>query len=98
SRYKIRRERRRVRAYHSSPGYRAFNHRNWTALSFQDRAPCFHGSCLPVALPASLAIAHAAPHLNVLSQSLAPRFVSLLRQRRLLIAAWGIAPGVLSNL
>jgi hypothetical protein len=44
---------------------RAFNHGHWTALSFQDRAARFRGSCLPVALPATVAIAYAAPHLNV---------------------------------
>ena len=56
---------RQVRAHHGSPGYRAFNHGHRTAFSFQVRSHRFHDSCLPVALPAALAIARAAaPHLN----------------------------------
>ena len=52
---------RRVCAHHGSPGYRAFNHGDWTALSFQGCADRFYDSCLPVALPASVAIAYCCP-------------------------------------
>jgi len=39
-----------------------------TALSFQDRARRFYDSCLPVAMPATLATAYAASHLTVTSK------------------------------
>ena len=55
---------RQLRAHHGSAGYRAFDYRHWTTLSFQGRADRFYDSCLPVALPASVAIAFAAPHLT----------------------------------
>jgi hypothetical protein len=43
---------RRLRAYHSSPGNRAFNHRNWTALHFKNvRIVFMILACLLLCLP-----------------------------------------------
>jgi hypothetical protein len=50
---------------HSAPCHRALNYGYRTALSFQVRSRRVYDSCLPVALPAVLAIAAAAPHLNI---------------------------------
>jgi hypothetical protein len=51
-------------AHHGSPGYRAFDYGDWTAVSFEGCAGRFYDSCLPVALPAFFAIAYAASHLT----------------------------------
>src|SRR4029077_13790796 len=62
--HKIGRDGRSVCAHHRSPRYCALDYGDRTALSFQVRSRRFHDSCLPVALPAALAIAGAAPHLT----------------------------------
>jgi len=54
-----------VHAHHGPPRRRALDYSHWTALSFQDRARCLYVSCLAIALPAALAIADAASHLNI---------------------------------
>jgi hypothetical protein len=52
--------------HHGSPGYRTFNHGDWTTLSFQGRARRLYDSRLPVALPPTFATAHVASHLDSL--------------------------------